>query len=57
MGKPAVLENASGILTMQTKGLYMNSQLNSVISGFLFGIGMILAAALMKTVLHLGFCG
>ncbi len=32
------------------------NQLNSVVNGFLFGVGIILASALMKTVLHMGFC-
>lgn len=29
----------------------------SVISGFCWGIGMIIAAFLMKSLLHIGFCG
>lgn len=30
--------------------------LTQLLNGFLFGVGMILAAALMK-LLHMGFCG
>jgi len=30
--------------------------LNGIIGGFCWGIGMILAAALMKAVLHMGIC-
>lgn len=29
----------------------------AVVNGFLFGLGLILAAAFMQAVLHLGFCG
>lgn len=29
------------------------NQLNSVVNGFLFGIGLILASAFMKAVLHM----
>lgn len=29
---------------------------NSILNGFCFGVGLILAAALMERVLHLGFC-
>lgn len=29
----------------------------SIVNGFLFGSGMILAAAFFKVALHLGFCG
>ena len=32
------------------------AQLNQVLSGFCFGIGLILASALMEKVFHLGFC-
>lgn len=32
------------------------NQLNSVVNGFLFGVGLILASALMKVVLHMGVC-
>ena len=32
------------------------NQLNSVVNGFLFGVGLILASALMKSVLHMGVC-
>lgn len=34
----------------------MNLGLTAV-GGFLFGVGMILAAFLMKALLHIGFCG
>lgn len=30
--------------------------ITSVASGFCFGLGLILAAALMKAVLHMGIC-
>lgn len=33
------------------------NQLNEIVSGFLFGCGMILAAMLFRAVLHSGFCG
>ncbi len=29
----------------------------SLVNGFTFGIGMILAAAVCRVVLHIGFCG
>ena len=29
----------------------------SVVNGFCFGVGMILAAAAMRVILHVGFCG
>lgn len=35
----------------------MPPALMSLVNGFCLGIGLILAAALMKAVLHLGFCG
>lgn len=34
-------------------GVYVNQLIN----GFLFGIGMIAAAFVMKSLLHWGFCG
>ena len=34
----------------------MNYGLTAV-NGFLFGIGLIIAAFLMKALLHIGFCG
>ena len=34
----------------------MNHGLN-VLNGFLFGSGLIIAAVLFKTLLHVGFCG
>jgi len=34
----------------------MNPQVSSIVNGFLFGTGMILAAALMKAVLHMQWC-
>ncbi len=30
---------------------------NQLVNGFLFGSGLILAAAFFKAALHLGFCG
>lgn len=33
------------------------SQFTSVVQGFCFGVGMILAAALMKAVLHMSLLG
>jgi hypothetical protein len=38
------------------KGRKMNTSLISIANGFCFGIGIILAAALMRVVLHLSFC-
>ena len=35
----------------------MQPAVMSLINGFCLGIGLILAAALMKAVLHMGFCG
>lgn len=35
----------------------MMPQLMSMVNGLCFGIGLILASALMKAVLHMGFCG
>lgn len=35
----------------------MNSSLMQVVNGFLFGIGLIVAAFVMKFVFHIGFCG
>jgi hypothetical protein len=32
------------------------TQLTTLANGFLFGIGMILAAALMRAVLHMSLC-
>lgn len=32
------------------------SQLNEVVGGFCFGVGIILAAALMRAVPHMQFC-
>jgi len=32
------------------------SQVMSIVNGFCFGIGMILASALMEAVLHMGLC-
>ncbi len=29
----------------------------SIINGFCFGVGMVLAAAFLKATLHIGFCG
>lgn len=40
-----------------TEGVNMNAIGVSLASGFLFGSGMILAAALFKVVLRIGFCG
>lgn len=34
----------------------MNS-LMEIVNGFLWGIGLVLAAALMRAVLHMGICG
>ncbi len=28
-----------------------------IVSGFFFGVGLILASALMKALLHMGLCG
>lgn len=33
------------------------NQLIQICNGFLFGIGLILASALMRAVLHMGLCG
>ena len=35
----------------------MNSLGLTAVGGFLFGCGMILASFLMKSLLHIGFCG
>lgn len=35
----------------------MNSSLLSVVNGFLMGIGLILAALVMKLLFHIGWCG
>lgn len=35
----------------------MNGLWMSPVGGFLFGCGMIIAAFLMKSLLHIGFCG
>lgn len=35
----------------------MNGVAMSVVNGFAFGVGIILASALMRVVLHMGFCG
>lgn len=35
----------------------MNSVAMSAVGGFFFGVGMIVAAFLMKSLLHIGFCG
>lgn len=29
----------------------------NILNGFLFGVGLILASFLMKSLLHIGFCG
>ncbi len=34
----------------------MNNSLMQIANGFLFGTGLILAAALMRAVLHMSFC-
>lgn len=34
----------------------MNAQLASVVNGFLFGIGLILASETMGHLFHFGFC-
>jgi len=39
------------------KGISMPPAAMSLINGFCMGIGLILAAALMRVVLHMGFCG
>lgn len=35
----------------------MNNSLMQVVNGFLFGIGLIVAAFVMKWIFHVGFCG
>ena len=35
----------------------MRSELMKIVDGFCFGVGLVLAAALMRAVLHMGLCG
>jgi hypothetical protein len=35
----------------------MNAVAMNIVNGLLFGIGLILASALMKALLSMGFCG
>lgn len=39
-----------------TKGLMMNAGV-TVVNGFLFGTGLIIAAVCFKLLFHVGFCG
>jgi uncharacterized membrane protein (DUF485 family) len=41
---------------METNPEEKMNQLNSIVNGFLFGIGMIIAAFVMNWIFKIGFC-